>query len=163
MARNNNTHLICSGTAIWVGLAGDSSAPVASGWNIHFQGVFHTRLASWCSCQLGAQVGLLDWSLDSLSHRPLLGLHTAWQLGSGQAVEAAGLVRTWLGNWHRVTCTLFHWLKQSQSPPTFTERAHVFVKECQRTCGHLQTTAVVLCLFFPFCVLYQHLLPLPQQ
>lgn len=47
-----------------------------------------------------------------------------------QAVEAASLIRTWLGNWHRVTSTLFLWSKHSQSPPTPKgrgHRAHLFV------------------------------------
>lgn len=44
------------------------------------------------------QVGLLDWSLDSLSHGLSLGCvqRGTWVLRP--AVEAAGLVRTWLGN-----------------------------------------------------------------
>lgn len=32
MTGENSTHLICSGAAVRVGAAGDSTAPVAGGW-----------------------------------------------------------------------------------------------------------------------------------
>lgn len=80
----NNTHVV----AVWVGFAGHSSPqgpPGGRGFTRTFApkevSPYDWQVGGGGGCQLGAQLGLWDWRLDSFSRASVMGLRTVWQQG----------------------------------------------------------------------------------
>lgn len=149
------------------GLAGDSSALWPQLRRLHGAGTFTSKLLFSDGWLVGAAVSWgrrWDFWIGAWTHRHIDLSSGCIQRGNWflrQAVEAAGVVRTWLGNWHSVTSTLFHWSKHLQSPPTSTGRSH----------GKLENAKEFVAIFKPprwsFVSLslspFHHPLPPPQH